>query len=195
VSRERLRARADRVNAEADLGQILYDYGYAVMPDRQREQQFACDLHGVDNKPSARFYGPSNSTWCFVCHKTLDPIGWVMAKEGLNFQEAIKFLEKQLGLGVLPWSDEAERPKNVADEIDELSKQSVSFQQEQERLNKLLLTLTRERDFDQKTLLTFWEVFDRVGYGVARENWGDAKGLEAIGRLRERVMGRLKETS
>ena len=41
----------------------------------------------------------------------------------------------------------------------------------------------------------FWEVFDRVDYGVARENWGTDKGIAAMIRLREHVMDHLKKAS
>lgn len=193
--RERLRARADRVNQECHLGELLREYGYAVVPDRQREQQFSCDLHGMDNKPSARYYGHNNTTYCWVCNESRDPIAYVIAKEGLNFREAIEFLEKRLGLGSLPWSDENNRPANASDEIDTISRSSWTYAQEKERLGTLLTRLTEERDLDCKTLLTFWEVYDRVDYGVARQNWGEQKGLAALQRLRERVMECIKAAS
>jgi hypothetical protein len=193
MSFERLRARAERVKTECDLGKLLQDYGYAVVPDRHREQQFACDLHGVDNKPSARLYGHNNTTYCWVCQKTRDPISYVMEKEYKNFREAVEMLEQQLGLPPLPWSDEDNRPVKVEDEISKILTKKVSFEEEKERLRKFLDTLTAERDLDAKTLLSFWEVFDRVDYGVARENWPEAKGAAAIVGLRERVMQKLKE--
>ena len=92
MSRTRLRARADRVNQECDLGDLLQGYGYGVVPDRQREQQFSCDLHGMDNKPSARLYGYNNTTYCWVCQKKRDAISYVMEKEHLNFRDAIEQL-------------------------------------------------------------------------------------------------------
>jgi len=193
MSRERLRARADRVNKECDLGELLHEYGYSVMPDRQREQQFACDLHGVDNKPSARYYGINNTTYCWVCQKSRDAIAYVTEKEGVSFREAIEILEKRLGLSVLPWSDEEDRPKSVSQEIDDIAATTASYEDEKMRFNKFLGTLTAERDLDMRTLLSFWEVFDRVDYGVARENWGEPKGAAAMIHLRQKVMEKLKE--
>lgn len=193
MSRERLRARADRVNKECDLGELLHEYGYAVMPDRQREQQFACDLHGVDNKPSARYYGINNTTYCWVCQKSRDAIAYVTEKEGVSFREAIEMLEKRLGLSTLPWSDEEDRPKSVSQEIDEIAATTATYEDEKVRLNKFLGTLTAERDLDSRTLLSFWEVFDRVDYGVARQSWGEPKGAAAMAHLRQKVMERLKE--
>lgn len=196
MSRSRLRARADRVNQECDLGDLLQSYGYMVVPDRQREQQFSCDLHGVDNKPSARLYGPNNTTYCWVCQKSRDPIAYVMEKEGVNFREAIETLERRLGLPTLPWEDEQHEGRpDPARELDRIADPGTSYDGERTRIEKLLLTLTRERDLDARTLLSFWEVFDRVDYGVARQNWGEAKGMEAMVQLRGRLMERLREAS
>ncbi len=196
MSRSRLRARADRVNQECDLGDLLQGYGYAVVPDRQREQQFSCDLHGVDNKPSARLYGANNTTYCWVCQKSRDPIAYVMEKENVNFREAIEALERRLGLPTLPWSDEdGDDEEDPGDELDRIAHPPASYDAERGRVCKLLETLTKERDLDARTLLSFWEVLDRVDYGVARQNWGEKKGIEAVGQLRARLMERLRTAS
>lgn len=197
MSFERMRARAERIKTECDLGVLLQDYGYAVVPDRHREQQFACDLHGVDHKPSARFYGHNNTTYCWVCQKTRDPISYVMEKELITFREAIDLLEKKLRLGPLPWSDEYQRPIAVEDEISKIEKARtvVTYEQAKLRLSKILSTLTAEREFNSSSLLAFWEVFDRVDYGVARENWEEHKGAAAMEGLRERLMKKLREVS
>jgi len=196
VSRTRLRARADRVNEECDLGELLQGYGYAVVPDRQREQQFSCDLHGMDNKPSARLYGHNNTTYCWVCQEKRDPIAYVMAKENLNFVQAVDQLEQRLGLAPLPWDDEmdaAARPVDPTDALDEIVRDEASYEDERERLRTFLDTLTAERETDARTLLSFWEVFDRIDYGVARQEWGERKGLAALAQLRERLLERLRE--
>jgi len=195
MSRTRLRARADRVNQECDLGDLLQGYGYGVVPDRQREQQFSCDLHGMDNKPSARLYGYNNTTYCWVCQKKRDAISYVMEKEHLNFRDAIEQLERRLGLPALPWDDEAGREADPVDDFAEITDPDVSYEVERERVRKFLDTLTSERDLDVKSLLAFWEVFDRVDYGVAKQSWGDAKGIEAMTQLRERLMERLRKAS
>lgn len=195
MSFERLRARADRVKKECDLGELLQEYGYAVVPDRHREQQFACDLHGVDNKPSARFYGHNNTTYCWVCQKTRDPISYVMEKELVTFREAVEHLEKKLGLPTLPWSDEQNKPVDVSDEIEAMKKVATSYEDEKKRVRGFLQNLTTDRDLDANNLLAFWEVFDRIDYGVARQNWPENKGAVAMVKLRERVKEKLKEMS
>jgi hypothetical protein len=195
MSFERMRARAERVKIECDLGALLQEYGYAVFPDRHREQQFSCDLHGVDNSPSARLYGHNNTTYCWACGKTRDPISYVMEKELKNFRGAVEYLEKKMGLPPLPWSDEQQRPVTVEDEITKIEKVSttVTYEQAKQRLGKFLESLTTDRDVGASALLSFWEVYDRVDYGVARENWEEHKGAAAMEGLRERVMQKLKE--
>lgn len=201
MSFERMRARAERVKVECDLGKMLQDYGYAVVPDRHREQQFSCDLHGPDNKPSARFYGHNNTTYCWVCQKTRDPISYVMEKELMTFREAVEHLEKMMGLPPLPWSDEHQRPITVQDEIDQIDKaaREVNYEATKEKIRELLQRETEDRlvsnegGLDMRSILGFWEVFDRVDYGVARENWPESKGAAALLALRKRVMEKLKE--
>lgn len=195
MSFERLRARADRVKQECDLGALLQEYGYAVVPDRHREQQFSCDLHGPDNKPSARLYGHNNTTYCWVCQKTRDPISYMMEKELINFREAVERLEERLGLPPLPWSDEKNKPVDVADEIEAMAHTSASYEDEKMRVGKFLQSLTTDRDLDMESLLSFWEVYDRIDYGVARQNWPENKGAVAMLKLLERIKKKCKELS
>lgn len=195
MSFERMRARAERVKEQCDLGQLLNEYGYAIVPDRHREQQFKCDLHGVDNSPSARFYGHNNTTYCWACAKTRDPISYVMEKELVNFRGAVEYLEKKLGLAPLPWSDDHQRPVTVEDEIKKIEKAhtTVSYEETKGRLYKYLMTLTLDRDLDANALLGFWEVYDRVDYGVARQDWPEPKAAQMMEGLWGRVNKTLKE--
>jgi hypothetical protein len=189
----RTRARADRVNQACNLGELLSDYGYAVVPDEHREQQFACTLHGRDGKPSARYYPVSNSTYCWVCQKTRDPIAYVMEHESVEFPEAIRLLEQRIGLDPLPWDDDdgVERPRTEVEKIEEMALRRTTYAAEKERTQKLLDGMTRDRDLDAPTLLLFWEVFDRVDHGMARESWPESKGITALEHLRQRAFEKL----
>ena len=192
---KRLRARADRVNERCNLGELLYEYGYAVVPDPYREQPFSCGLHGADRKPSARYYPSTNSTWCWVCRKKRDPIAYVMEMEGVGFRDAVDHLERRLGLEPLPWTQDEDCPVDVRDEIDEIARNSASYEQEHDRTVHLLDGLSLDRDLDANTMLAFWEVLDRVDYGVSKESWGESKGVQALVRLREKVLKRVREKS
>jgi hypothetical protein len=184
------------VNSECDLGELLQDYGYAIVPDPHREQQFRCDLHGADNKPSARYYPENNSTWCWPCSKKRDPLDYVMEKEQINFIQAIDFLEKRLNLDTLAWSD-AEEPKPVDEiaELDKISDTRETYEDVKGRVQRLLEMLTEDRALPSNNLLSFWEVFDRVDYGVARQKWPEGQGMSALAKLKVGVMKKLEEAS
>lgn len=197
--RDRLKARRDRVLDLCDLGELLQDYGYPVVPDRQRMQQFPCDLHGVDIDPSARYYGPNNSTYCWVCQKKRDAISYVMEKEHVTFPEAITFLETRLGLDPLPWQDDEDQ-EALQDEGVSYTK-NVSYEEAHQTLRSFLHDLTRERldrpkeepGLDCATLLGFWEALDRIASEVYEKAWTERQGVEALQKLQTRVMEKLKK--
>lgn len=193
----RLRARADRANAQCKLGDLLAEYGYGVVQDTHREQQFACQLHGADNKPSARYYPLTNSTYCWVCQKTRDPIAYVMEHEHVDFKDAIRLLEGRLGLPSLPWEDDRLAEPAPRNPVDEINNRVLGFDERRGYVERLLMSMMQERlqdNTEAKTLLMFWEVFDRIEYGMLRENWTDAQGMEGLALLERRLLehGRMK---
>jgi len=194
---KRLMRRALRVNEKSDLGEILQEYGYMVVPDAHREQQFACDLHGQDNKPSARFYGGTNSFHCFACAKSRDVIEFIRDKEQVSFKRAIEILEQRLNLPPLPWEDEdnEDDPRDETErEIDAIANKVITYEEDQTRLRQFLDGLTKDRDLDAPALLKFWEVFDRIDYHVREDQWTENKGKVALKSLHEQVIERLKES-
>lgn len=192
----RLSRRAQRVNEKTRMGALLNEYGYMVMDDDRREQQFACDLHGPDNKPSARLYGHTNSFHCFACAKSRDVIEFIRDKEQVGFKQAIEILEKRLNLPALPWDDDEDRPVDPGEEaereINALSNPTVTYEDELLRLRGFLDTLTRDRDLDADTLLKFWEVFDRIAFHVHEDQWSEAKGTMGLKALKVQIVERLK---
>lgn len=190
----RTQARAARVRRKVDLGHLLRSYGYDVYPDAEREQQFRCDLHGSDNKPSARFYPATNSTYCWVCQKSRGPLDYVMEKEGIEMRPALDLLEAKYDLGELRWSDEAEdNPlQRFEQELQNLEYPNRGFEDERKAVRRLLDTVTRERDLDLQTTLKLWEVYDRLVYGAKYESWGEKESLEALQTLKTSVFKELK---
>lgn len=51
--------------------------------------KIVCPFHG-DTKPSMHVY--ANNVYCFVCQKSLDPIGWLVEREGIGFADAVRKL-------------------------------------------------------------------------------------------------------
>lgn len=189
----RNRQRADRINERVDMGSLMLDYGYEVVPDDFREQQYRCDLHGMDNKPSARFYPRTNSTFCFACQKSRGPIDLVMDKEGLAFGQALDRLEKANRLPPLPWPDEVP-PEEQLDEIEAIQHAGSSFTEEYRSLNRFLDMLISDRDLDLPTLLKYTEALDRIGYGFHKEEWSEDQGKRALRKLHGAVVEAVRAT-
>ena len=187
--------RAERIREKCDIGVLLRNYGYNIIPDDFREQQYQCDLHGIDNKPSARYYPRTNSVYCFACGKSRDPISLLMDKEGIGFRDTCDRLEKQFGLAPLPWDDEGDDAEEhtVADDLDEIVAAGVPFDREAKRLSRLLDTIAADHDLDMKATLMFVEAFDRVTYGVRKQGMSEANGKVLLAKLHARIMGKIKE--
>lgn len=204
---KRLFARVGRLNRTINLGNVLYEYGYDVYADGHREQQFRCDLHGDDNKPSARFYPETNSTYCWACQKARRPVDYYVEKEGygtldslqddpFRFDKVLTALEGRYGLEALSWK-EAENPQNEAQEwirskLDEHTNPRTSFQDDRTRIRRLLEAATVERDLEMGTLLKYWEVFDRIDFGMRHEEWTEVQGKKSLAQLRKKLMESFK---
>jgi len=190
-AKSRTSARIRRLNRTIDLGEMLYGLGYDVYPDQHREQQFRCDLHGEDNKPSARFYPETNSTYCWVCQKARGPVDYYIEKESVELREALDRLELLHGLTDLPWAQE-DAPQSLGEWIDEQSRTPASFEEDRKRLRKLLEAATLERDLSMDTTLKLWEVFDRIDHGMRKESWTPTQGRAALRQLRTAFMESLQ---
>ena len=191
----RLYRRRDRIKDDVQITQVLAHYGYRVHPENY-EQQFPCDLHGdgLDIKPSGRVYPHTNSWYCFACDESRDVINTVMAKEGVEFPQAIKILEERYGLPDMPWEegDYQTKEKPLAEQIEESSRGGSSFEDECRRVDRLLYNVAQERSLPPPTLLAFYEVYDRFVWTVEKEHCEVAVGREAMIKLRQRVMSKLE---
>ena len=187
----RARKRAERIRAEVPLDEVLYRYGYALIPNSDREQQFSCDLHGdgSDSKPSARFYPDSTSWHCFACSKSRDAISTVMEKEGLSFSEACTSLERLYGLPPLPWEE-----REVAADVDVYpEREDKSPEELSRRLNKMLQTFADAKDLPLDNLLRLWEIHDRVMHHHINGSIDDEKARQSLLRIMKTAMRIAKE--
>lgn len=189
----RAHQRAERISKHVDLGQLLSEYNYEIIPDDHREQQFRCDLHGIDNKPSARFYPETNSTFCFACGKARDPVSFIMDKEGLEFRQACELLEKRANLAPLPWKEEEEAPLDTTEaEIEDLSHVSRNFGQEWYREDRRLQIAIDEKALSLGDSLKFATALDRIRFGVRKQGWSEGQGKTMLLKLRERLTAAMK---
>lgn len=184
----RTRKRVDRIKAKVPIAKVLYDLGYNVRPDGgDREQQFPCDLHGdgLDNKPSARVYPVSASSYCFVCDKTRDAVETVRAKKGLGFMDALKYLEDKYGLEPLPWEEGDTKPPD--DDILRQLDPHKTFADEAKLFQSFLSQVTSDRDLLMEDTLTFWEAFDHLTHLLTKEKLTETKSRAVLASLQKRL--------
>lgn len=182
----RAKRRADRLREAIPIQRLLSDYGYRVDPNYDGEQQFSCDFHGDghDNKPSARVYPVSKSTYCFSCDVSRDVIQVTREKEGLGFWGAIRLLERRYGLPALAEDPEDEGPeKGLIHQIDAIIDSSKTWEDELHRVETFLLHVTKEKTLELQETLRFWEAFDKVQYKVKKQEVSEATGKEALQKI------------
>jgi hypothetical protein len=189
----RAKAVADRIRAEIPIVDVLYDYGYRVHPDGEdREQQFACDLHGdgSDSKPSARVYPESASFHCFACGRSRDAITLVREKEGVEFWQAVKMLEAKYGLLPLPWSGPEKEavPQAEAKVKQALQRQHQTVDQVFARIDRLIDSCCRERTVTPDQCAAWWEARDKVAFLYGKERVSEAVAKEGAHRILDAVL-------
>lgn len=189
----RARAAADRIRAEIPIVDVLFQYGYRVHPDGEdREQQFACDLHGdgSDSKPSARVYPETASFHCFACGRSRDAITLVREKEGVEFWQAVKMLEGKYGLPPLPWSGPEETPGGQAEANVEKALRrddGQSVDQVFARIDRMVDSCCRERSVTPDQCAAWWEARDKVAYLREKGRIPDEAARTAAHRILDAV--------
>jgi DNA primase len=195
----RARKRADRIQEEIPIQQVLADYGYGIDSAYDGEQQFSCDLHGDghDNKPSARVYPGSGSFYCFACDQTRDAIELVREKEGMEFWAAVRHLEKRYGLASMPWDDDDrdDRPRgpSAEDQVAQILRPDRTFEDDERRVRRFLDAVTSDRELPVRFLMGAWEAHDRICYMVEKEGLPERKGREGLLKLLSRVKEKQRE--
>ena len=149
--------RSDRLKENVPLDRLLRDYGYDVYLNGS-DQQFKCDLHGsgVETKPSARYYHNTKTWYCFACGKVRDVISTVMEKEGKEYVDACRLLEKKYNLPA--W-------KEYTSEIDSSEPYKIDEDSEidwKKRVGIRLKSITRDRNVKLDIVLKFWEAYDII---------------------------------
>lgn len=195
--------RLAQIKSEVPIHQVLFDYGYKIHLGGQfQEQQFPCDLHGDgrDGKPSARMYPASNQWYCFACDKSRDAVETVRAKEGLEFMDAMAFIENKYKLPQVPWEDDDDAPqgdgtsnatsRSVASILDAKS----TFADDRMKLVALLESISETPTLfpvSMDMVLAQWEAVDKMTYQVSEKIIGEVPARMILARLYERLMAEL----
>lgn len=110
----------ERIFQKVLLSDVLKDYHveFTYNPDAADEVQYRCPIHGKDNKPSARFYKETQTSYCWFCHKKWDTITFIADKENLGYIESIKFIlsKYKVDISDLPDLDINNRPAELSSE-------------------------------------------------------------------------------
>jgi hypothetical protein len=184
--------RADIINSNVDIYDLLIKYGYDVSKYK-REQQFSCDLHGdtSDDKPSARVYPDSNSWYCFACGKARDVIETVRDKESCDFNKACYIIEEWYGLEHYVYSGEKREEKNHYDSISHREDDTVDSLKKQ--IEGLLGVSRIEKTLSLKHIIKFWELYDMVTYHYDNKLWDYDCCLERLQSLKETLVKKSSE--
>lgn len=170
---------------------VLADYGYKVHPGGQyQEQQFPCDLHGDgrDNKPSARVYPVTNQWFCFACNRSRDVVETVRVKEGLDFLDALNFIETKYELPLVPW-EEGDHP--TPKEAPDLG--SGEYEQVVKAYVAALTAVTEDRLLPMDTVTSHWEAFDKLQYTVGQGQMAYPTAKGVLSKLYERLIAALHD--
>jgi DNA primase len=189
--------RLDQIKKHVPIQQVLADYGYKIhMGGTYQEQQFPCDLHGDghDSKPSARMYPETNQWYCFACSKSRDVVETVRAKEGLEFMDAIAFIERKYDLPQVPWEDDdsvqseqGPTSRSVASILD----QKATFADDRKKLVAALEAVTEDRLLPMDTVAAHWEALDKTTYLVKEGQLGEVPARMILVRLYDRLIAAL----
>ncbi len=124
---------------------------------------------------------------CFGCGRTRDAIQTVVEKEGVEFWEAVRLLEKKFRLPQLPWDADVARPMNMTDVVHDALKERETVEEVSARAERMLFFMKRDGDCDHVKLLRMWEAHDRILYGHRREGWKEDQTVRLLTQLIERI--------
>ena len=91
--------RIDAAKRNVDLADLIAgDLDIAWM--RGQRTWFYCPAHGDghDRNPSLIVYGSEGRWWCYGCNSGGDAIDWLIARQGLEFRQAVEELERWRGI-------------------------------------------------------------------------------------------------
>ena len=85
-----------RIKDSANIVDVVSDY--VELRKRGSEYEGLCPFHGDRRLGSFKVSEAKNIATCFSCGKVLDPVGFVMAIEGVDYPTALRKLAKKYGI-------------------------------------------------------------------------------------------------
>lgn len=91
------KATAERIKETADIVEVVSDYVHLT----RRGSNFMglCPFHN-ERTPSFSVNRAKNFCYCFSCHKGGSPVNFIMEKEGISYQDALRQLARKYGIAI-----------------------------------------------------------------------------------------------
>lgn len=91
------KATAERIKDAADIVEVVGDYVHLVR--RGSNYMGLCPFHN-ERTPSFSVNRARNFCYCFSCHKGGSPVNFIMEKEGIGYQDALRQLARKYGIKI-----------------------------------------------------------------------------------------------
>jgi hypothetical protein len=159
-----------------------------------REEQIQCPFHGVDNKPSARLYpptdeNPSGGIWCFVCQERWDIFGlWKKFKgdPDLPFMQVLKGIEVEWGISPAQAPESTYEAQHAPVRNDELEKFQGRWNLANDRLGWAKEAYQAKPD-GLKQFLLHGQALDKVRWAVEEKKMTCHDGEPVVARVLELI--------
>lgn len=91
------KATAEKIKETADIVEVVGDY--VRLTRRGANYMGLCPFHN-ERTPSFSVNRSKNFCYCFSCHKGGSPVNFIMEKEGISYQDALRQLARKYGITI-----------------------------------------------------------------------------------------------
>lgn len=91
------KATAEKIKESADIVEVVSDYVHLTR--RGANFMGLCPFHN-ERTPSFSVNKIKNFCYCFSCHKGGSPVNFIMEKEGISYQDALRQLARKYGIKI-----------------------------------------------------------------------------------------------
>jgi hypothetical protein len=189
------RQRVENIHQHVTAYDVLSRGGVEFKGTGSDEEQFSCPFHGMDRKPSARYYPEDaqsrSHAWCFVCQEPWDAISlWrrFHGGEEMSFTRALSGIEQEYGLEAPPM------PSGAVSRQPEGSKDMAAFEALYEACEGRLRSgrpAYRQLD-DMVGYLSAGQVLDKLRYRVDKRQMTPEQGQGVLQQLLDRIGAKVR---